>query len=268
MKRETLVAAWAMLAVTMTAEAQWPAWPTPDVPRTADGEIDMDGPVPRAADGHPDLSGLWRGARAFGGGRGRGGGSDDGPPIAGFADVGANVEGGLPLQPWARELRDERQAAGSAGNPEAHCLPMGNMQFHTQGFPRKFVQTERLLIILYEASMGIRQIFLDGRPAPDNDPQPWFYGYSTGHWEGDDLVVTTTHFRDGEWLDIIGTPLTDAATVTERFRRPSYGRMEIDITVDDPKAYTEPWTVRHNQTIMVDEELIEFVCLENQRFGQ
>jgi hypothetical protein len=116
--------------------------------------------------------------------------------------------------------------------------------------------------------MGIRQIFTDGRPSPDNNPQPWFYGYSVGHWEDDTLVVTTTNVRDGEWLDIIGTPLTDAATVTERFRRPSFGRMEIDITVDDPKAYTEPWTVRVNQTIMVDEELIEFVCLENQRFGQ
>jgi hypothetical protein len=144
---------------------------------------------------------------------------------------------------------------------------MGNMQFHTQGFPRKFVQTERLIVILYEASMGVRQIFTDGRPSPDNDPQPWFYGYSTGHWEGDELVVTTTNFRDGEWLDIIGSPLTDAATVTERFRRPSFGRMQIDITVDDPKAYTGPWTVRMNQDIIVDEELIEFVCLENQRFG-
>jgi hypothetical protein len=82
------------------------------------------------------------------------------------------------------------------------------------------------------------------------------------------LVVTTTHFRDGEWLDIIGSPLTDAATVTERFRRTSFGHMEIDITVDDPKAYTEPWTVRMNQTIIIDQELIEFVCLENQRFGQ
>jgi len=190
------------------------------------------------------------------------------PPIAAFRDVGANIEGGLPMQPWAAELRAEREATGSGENPEAHCLPMGNMQFHTQGAPRKFVQTPNLLIILYEASMGIRQIFMDGRPSPDNDPQPWFYGYSIGRWDGDDLVVTTTNFRDDEWLDIDGSPLTDAATVTERFRRPSYGRMEIDITVDDPKAYTEPWTVRVNQSIMVDEELIEFVCLENQRFGR
>lgn len=254
----------AALAAASTAEAQWPDYPTPDVPRTADGEVDLDGPVPRTEDGHPDFSGLWRGAGGFG----PEDEPSDGPPVAGFRYVGQNMEDGLPFQDWARELREERMAAGSRDNPEAHCLPMGNMQFHTQGFPRKFVQTPDLLVILYEASMGIRQIFLDGRPSPDNDPQPWYYGYSTGHWEGDELVVTTTNFRDGEWLDIDGSPLTDAATVTERFRRPSYGRMEIDITVDDPKAYTEPWTVRHNQTIMVDQELIEFVCLENQRFGQ
>jgi len=245
-----------------TAKAQWPDFPTPNVPRTADGEVDLDGSAPRTADGRPDLSGLWRGANPFG----QDEEPSDGPPLAGFLDVGANIEGGLPFQPWAKTLYDERQAAGSGDNPEAHCLPMGNMQFHTQGAPRKFVQNPDLLIILYEASMGTRQIFTDGRPSPDNDPQPWFYGYSIGHWEDDTLVVTTTSFREGEWLDIIGSPLTDAATVTERFRRPSYGRMEIDITVDDPKAYTEPWTVRMNQRIMVDQELIEFVCLENQRF--
>lgn len=255
----------AALMLSAPVNAQWPDYPTPGVPRTADGEVDVDGPVPRTADGHPDLSGLWRGARSRPG-QPRPEPNPDSPPVAGFADVGANIEGGLPFRPWAAELRAEREADGSRGNPEAHCLPMGNMQFHTQGFPRKFIQTPRLLVILYEASMGVRQIFTDGRPPPDNDPQPWFYGYSTGHWEGDTLVVETTHFRDGEWLDILGSPLTDQAKVTERFRRPSFGRMQIDITVDDPKAYTRPWTVRHNQEIMVDQELIEFVCLENQRF--
>ena len=245
----------------MAVLAQWPNYPTPGVPRTADGGVDMNGPVPRAADGHPDLSGLWRGPRgpaadAF----------SSGPPVAGFRDIGQNLEGGLPLQPWAQALRAEREANGSRDNPEAHCLPMGNIQFHTQGAPRRLVQTPGRIVILYEASMGYRQIFTDGRPSPDNDPQPWYYGYSTGIWDDDTLVVTTTNLRDGEWLDILGTPLTSAATVTERFFRPSYGRMEIDITVDDPQAFTAPWTVRVNQEIMVDEELIEFVCLENQRF--
>jgi hypothetical protein len=247
----------------MPALAQWPKYPTPGVPRTADGEVDRDGPAPRAPDGHPDLSGLWRGPR--------GSGADAfsrGPPVAGFRDVGQNLEGGLPLQPWAAALRAEREANGSRDNPEAQCLPMGNMQFHTQGAPRRLMQTPGRIAILYEASMGYRQIFTDGRPSPDNDPQPWYYGYSTGTWDGDTLVVTTTNLRDGEWLDILGSPLTSAATVTERFVRPSFGRMEIDVTIDDPKAYTEPWTVRVNQEIMVDEELLEFVCLENQHFRQ
>lgn len=249
--------------VCMPAAAQWPAYPTPNVPRTPDGEVDLDGPVPYTDEGHPDLSGLWRVPRGD-----RPPAPAGAPPVAGFRDVGENIEGGLPFRPWAAALRAEREANGSRNNPEAHCLPMGNMQFHTQGAPRRYAQTPGLLIILYEASMGYRQIFTDGRPSPDNDPQPWYYGYSTGHWEEDTLVVTTTNFRNGEWLDILGSPLTDAATVTERFTRPSFGRMHIDITVDDPKAYTAPWTVRVNQEIMVDEELIEFVCLENQRFGQ
>jgi len=159
-------------------------------------------------------------------------------------------------------------ARNSKDNPEAHCLPMGIMQFHTQGAPRKFIQTPALIVILYEASSGIRQIFTDGRPLPpNNEPQPWFYGYSTGKWDGDTLVVETNNLRDDGWLDIVGTPLTDAAKLTERFRRVSYGRMEIDITVDDPKAYTKPWTVRHNQDIMPNGELIEFICGENQRFA-
>ena len=258
----------AALLVAASATAQWPRYPTPNVPRTADGEVDLDAPAPRTSEGHPDLSGLWRVVRNSQSDDAATEPPPDSPPVAGFRDVAANIEGGLPFQPWARALVEEREAAGSRDNPEAHCLPMGNMQFHTQGAPRKFAQNPGMIIILYEASMGIRQILTDGRPSPDNDPQPWWYGYSTGSWDDDTLVVVTTHFRDGEWLDIIGSPLTDTATVTERFRRPSFGRMEIDITVDDPRAYTEPWTVRVNQEIMVDEELIEFVCLENQRFGQ
>jgi hypothetical protein len=246
--------------------AQWPSRPTPNVPRKANGEPNLDGPAPRTADGKPDFSGLWRGV----GSTGRQGGpppSTSGPPIAGFRDVGAAFKEGLPFTPWGREELKRRQAGNSKDNPEAHCLPMGIMQFHTQGFPRQFVQTPSLLVILYEASSGIRQIHTDGRPLPDNDPQPWFYGYSTGKWEGDTLVVQTGSLRDGGWLDIIGSPLTDAAKLTERFRRPTFGRMEIDITVDDPKAYTQPWTVRHVQEIMLDTDLIEFICEENQRFN-
>ena len=100
---------------------------------------------------------------------------------------------------------------------------------------------------------------------PTNDPQPWWYGYTVGKWEGDTLVATTTNLRDGMWLDVNGTPLTDQGKIIERFRRPNFGTLEIDITIEDPKAFTKPFTVRVNQRIMVDNELIEFICNENEQ---
>jgi len=150
-------------------------------------------------------------------------------------------------------------------NPDAHCLPMGLMQLHNHPQPRQIIQTPRTIVILYEGNAGIRQIFIDGRSLPAHDAQPWWYGYSTGKWDGDTLVVETAGFRDGGWLDINGSPLTDAAKWTERFRRLNYGSLEIEITVDDPKAYTRPWTVRIDQRIMLDTDLIEFVCAENEK---
>jgi hypothetical protein len=121
------------------------------------------------------------------------------------------------------------------------------------------------MVILYEGNGGIRQIFTDGRTLPGNDPQPWWYGYSIGNWDGDTMVVETTGFRDDGWLDIWGSPLTDAGKMTERFRRVSYGVLEIDVTIDDPKAYTRPFTVRVDQRIMLDNEMIEFICAENEK---
>jgi hypothetical protein len=269
MKAVVRLAAIAVLlaALSSAISAQWPEYPSGTVPKNAKGEPNMDAPAPRTADGKPDFSGLWRGAPTGGRGNPAPVAPPGTPPLALFANIGRGYPGGLPIQPWAAELLKKRMADNSKDNPEAFCLPMGLMQFHTQGFPRKFIQTPKLMVILYEASSGIRQIFTDGRKLPDNDPQPWFYGYSVGRWEGDTLVVETSGFRDDGWLDINGTPMTDKAKMTERFRRVSYGRMEIDITVDDPKAYTKPWTVRHNQVLMPDQELIEFICEENQRYG-
>ena len=260
----------AVLAVVAPlVSAQWARYPTPNVPKNAAGQPDMNAPAPKTADGKPDFSGLWRGG---GGavGRGRGDAAEappTGPPVAGFANVGQNIKEGLPLTPYGAELLKTRQAGNSKDNPEANCLPMGIIQLHTQGAPRKFLQTSQEIAILYEASSNRREIFIDGRPLPTDDPQPWWNGYSAGHWEGDTLVVETVQFRDGGWLDINGSPLTDEGKVTERFRRPTFGRMEIDITIEDKKAYTKPFTVRVNQQLMLDEELIEFICLENQRFG-
>jgi hypothetical protein len=267
-----IVALAIIAALAPSVSAQWPAYPTPRVPKTADGKPDLAGPAPRTADGQPDFSGNWRrGDGQFGP---AGGGTlagpapsfSAGPPVTTFRDVGANIKEGLPLQPWAAELVKARRAANSKDNPDAHCLPMGVMQFHNHGQPRKMIQTRDLVVIAYEANYGLRYIFMDGRSLPGKDAEPWWYGYSIGRWEGDTLVVETSGFKDGGWLDIIGNPLTDAAKLTERFRRPSYGTLEIDVTIDDPKAYTRPWTVRVNQRIMLDSELMEFICLENQQF--
>jgi hypothetical protein len=259
-------------AGSSSLSAQWPKFQAPGMPKTADGKPDLNAPAPRTADGHPDLSGNWiRGDGQLGP---AGGGTlatpppkfSVGPPVTTFRDVGANFKEGLPLQPWAADLIKARRAQNSKDNPDALCLPMGVMQFHTHGQPRKMVQTPGLIMISYEANYGLRYIFMDGRTLPGKDAEPWWYGYSVGKWEGDTLVVETTGFKDDGWLDIIGTPMTDAARMTERFRRPTYGTLEIDVTIDDPKAYTKPWTARVNQRLLADGELMEFICLENQKF--
>ena len=265
-----LVAMIMVMAVSVaTLSAQWPKQPTPGVPRTASGEPDMNGPVPKTADGKPDLSGVWRGGGGAGGRQGAAAPPPGGPPVAGFRDVAQNIKGGLPLTPCGAELLKTRVAGNSKDNPEAHCLPMGIIQLHTQGAPRKFFQMPRSLVILCEASWERREIFTDGRRLPPvDDVHPWYYWLLSGTMGRRHAGGGNSRLRDGGWLDIIGSPLTDAGKVTERFRRASYGRMEIDVTIEDSKAYTRPFTVRVNQQLMLDEELIEFICLENQRFGR
>jgi len=247
--------------------AQWAPHANPKVPKTADGQVNFDAPAPRTADGKMDLTGVWENLWFYNGKIGQPPVSPPGePPQTTFADIGAGFKNGLPLRPWAAELLKQRKEQNSKDNPDAHCLPMGLMQFHIHPQPRRMIQTPDEIVIIYEGNAGIREIFTDGRAQPKNgDVQPWWYGYSVGHWEGDTLVVVTTGFRDGGWLDIWGSPLTDQATLTERFQRLSYGTLRIDVTIDDPKAYTAPFTVRLNQKIVPSGELIEFICAENER---
>jgi hypothetical protein len=255
------------LSLALPLSAQWPSHLDAKTPRTPDGKPNLQAPAPRTPDGHPDLSGLWENARQPGG---RGGAPapaptpTDAPPLATFRDVGAGFKDGLPFQPWARDLVKKRQSENDKDNPDALCLPMGLMQFHMHPQPRKIIQAPGVILIIYEANSGLRQIFTDGRPLPAaNDVQPWWYGYSTAKWDGDTLVVETTGLRDGGYLDIIGSPQTDAVKYTERFRRINYGSLQIDVTIDDSKAYTKPFTVRINQRLMPEGELIEFICNEN-----
>ena len=299
--RKPLIFALAIVTTcSITVAAQWPKFRDAGVPRDAKGAVRIDAPTPRMADKKPDFSGNWRRAdpeplppdlAAIVGGKpgaGRGGVPEGNPiepdvqpfppdpkspPLATFFNLGANIPGGLPYTPWAAELRKARDASNSKDNPDANCMPMGIPQFHMQPQPRKIIQTPKLITILYEANYGLRYIYLDGRKLPpQGEPQPWWYGYSVGRWEGDTLVVETNNLRGAEsgpfdgWLDVRGSPYSDGATFVERFRRPIYGKLEIDVTVQDPKSYTKPFTVRINQRVLVDEEPIEFVCNENQQF--
>ena len=285
-----IVAAAAFAAGAVALFAQWPSYPT-GVPKTSDGKPDLTAPAPRTADGHPDFSGTWelprpagRGGAPGPGANGRGPGAgrgkqtgapaapppvtlpaDGSPPMATFQNIGRGFPDGLPLRPWAADELKARKAENSKDNPDAHCLPLGLMQLHMHPQPRKFIQTKNPIIMLYEAQGGVRQIFMDGRPLPPADVQPWWYGYSVGHWDGDTLVVETTSFRDDVWLDIDGSPMTNAGKMTERMRRMNYGTLQTDVTIDDPKAYTKPFTVRVNHRLMPDTDLFEFICNENEK---
>ena len=262
MNRRNFSLAAAILAVTAPVAAQWLKYPTAGVPRLANGQPNLTAPAPRTPDGKPDFSGLWepdtRGGTELSTFR-----TDVVFPPEWF-NVGAQLKDGLPFRPWARDLRIARKADNSKDSPDGKCLPMGPFMDHSNRSPRKIVQISGLVVILYEKSFAYRQIFTDGRPLP-TDPQPSFYGYSSGKWEGDTLVVQTVGLRDDAWADEEGTPITEAARVTEKFRRPNFGRLEIEVTVDDTKAYTAPWTVRLSQHIKLDTDLLEYVCRENEK---
>ena len=266
-------------AFAVSLAAQWPHYKRPEMPRLPDGKVNLTAPAPKFFDGHPDLSGVWEnpgwreGAAASGVITGVGGAPTTrsepsrrgpAPMIAAFFELGSMVPGGLPYQPWAKELKDKRTKENAKDNPDAHCLPLGNMQLHLHPEPRKIIQARNEIVVLYEGNAGVRQIFTDGRPLPSGDHQPWWFGYSTGRWDGDILVVQTSGFRDGGWLDVNGSPLTDAGKMTEKFRRINYGTLELELTVDDSKAYTKPFTVKFTQRLMPDDELIEFICQENE----
>jgi hypothetical protein len=249
-----------LVAAPSAVFAQWFDYPTPGVPRTADGKPNLEAPAPRTADGKPDLSGMW----GWEAGTNCGAHCTDLQPGWAFMNLARHVKGGLPYQPWAAELVKKRVAENAKDDPNVHCMPRGALRILTDDYYKRIVQTPGRTIILTERNMQYRQIFTDGRPLPV-DPNPTWNGYSIGKWEGDTLVVQTIGFRDDLWLDSQGNPLTNAAKVTERYRRPNYGTLQVDITVDDPKAYTAPWTVQLNQPLVLDSELLDYYCLENEK---
>jgi len=248
----------AMIAVSLStpAAAQWFDYPTPGVPRTADGRPNLKAPTPKTPNGKPDLSGLWNPQGTLTNGVGF-------VPGGIFYDIGTGLKDGVPYQPWAAELVRQRKANLSKDHPDAKCLPLSPVQLHGHPTLKRVVQTPGMLIILDERFMNFRTIYTDGRPLPA-DPQPAWHGYSTGKWEGDIMVVQTNGLRDDTWLDYIGSTMTSSGKMIERFRRPDYGNLEIEITIDDPKAYTRPFTVTIHQAISLNTDLLETFC-DNER---
>ena len=249
----------AMIAVSsVSLYAQWPLHPVA-IPIGPDGKPNLAAPAPRTADGKSDLSGVWM--------------------IASGADTS-----NLPFQPWAADLQRKRAAEGGLNDPDGLCLPQGPLQYHVDPQPLKIVQTPAQILVIYESNYGLRTIYMDGRTLPPlGGPQPYWHGYSVGRWDGDTLVVESNNFHGVDpkqfhgvepdsfhgvgWLDHRGSPYTEAMRLTERFRRINFGRLEIEMTVDDPQAYTRPFTLHISQRIVADgSEIIEFICHENQMF--
>jgi hypothetical protein len=249
----------------MPLKPQWLNYPTPGIPRLPNGKPNLGASLPRTADHKPDLSGVWQLEPAHCNVSESVGtcGQDyrAGPE---FGNIGARLSSELPYQPWAAELVKQRAAGIGKDDPVALCKPAGALRLLTYPPYRKLIQMPGLVVILSERDVTFRQIFTDGRPLP-KDPNPSFNGYSVGRWESDTLIVETIGFRDGIWLDRRGSPLTDAARMTERFRRTNFGNLDIDITIDDPKAYTKPWTIKLRQLLVPDTDLLEYYCQDNEK---
>ena len=247
--------------------AQWVKYPSVGVPRKADGQVDMSAGTPPMANGKPDFSGIWTAGESNGRRAGGNNNGQTGEAITGsrhMQDIGVDLPGGLPYQPWLVPIVKERTGNRAKDDPHIKCLPDNFLRAYGLPHLLKFVHSPNLLVVLNEMNAGYRQVFTDARPLPE-DPTPSWQGYSSGKWSGDTLVIDTTGLRDDIWIDWNGSVLTQAAKVREQIRRPDFGHLEIQVTVDDPKAYTKPWTVTLQQRIVVDTDLIDEICLENEQ---
>jgi hypothetical protein len=230
----------------VAAPAQWLGYPTPDVPRTPDGKPNLSAPAPKTADGKPDLSGVWVTRGGY------------------TVNIARDLKPGeVSFQPWAEALYKHRVDTEGKEDPQAYCVLSGVPREDVVPYPFKILNTKGEIIILYEALHSYRQIFMDGRGLP-KDPNPQWMGYSIGRWEGDTLVVQSAGFVENNWLDNSGHMGTESLRLTERFHRRDFGHIDLQVTIDDPKAYTKPWTV-NLQLNASDTELIEYVCDENEK---
>jgi hypothetical protein len=251
---------------TDPAAGQWLSNPTPGVPRKADGTVDMAAPSPRMADGKPDFSGIWTAGDRAKGTDVASDGNDIGSSRQ-MANIGVDIPGGLPYQPWLVPVVKERTANLAVDDPHIRCLPDNFLRAYGLPHLLKFVHKPDLLVVLDEMNAGYRQVFTDARPLPE-DPNPTWQGYSSAKWSGDTLVIDTIGLRDDTWIDWNGSVLTEKAKVREEITRPDFGHLVVKVTVDDRKAYTKPWTVTLKQRIVVGAELIDEICLENEQFSK
>jgi hypothetical protein len=238
----------AVMMLAAAPSAQWINYPTPGIPRTPDGKPNLTATAPKLADGKPDLSGLWL---------------TQGIYIGNIAkDLKADE---VPFQPWAAELYKHRLETQGKDDPTGRCVVGGVPRSTAVPYPFKIQHTTSgIVVILYEAVHSYRQIFTDGRPLP-KDPNPQWFGYSVGHWDGDTFVVESAGFNDNVWLDNSGHPAGENLRVTERFRRKDFGHMSVEVLIDDPKTYTKPWTVTLPLIFQPDMEIIEYMCTENEK---
>jgi hypothetical protein len=253
-----------MLLTPVAALGQWIGYPSSGVPRLQNGSVDMRAPTPRHVDGRPDLSGIWISDNTP---------VDEPSPSDPYSlpsgqlmtNMGAQMEGGLPYQEWLAPIVARHTKNLAIEDPHIRCLPDNFLRAYGLPHLLKFVHKDELLVVLNEMNAGYRQVFVDGRELPD-DPSPSWQGYSSAAWEGDTLVIETIGVRDGTWIDWNGSQIGEKARIREEITRPDYGHLDIRVTVDDPVAYTRPWSVNLRERIVVDGELIDEVCLENERF--
>ena len=251
-------------AVPSVAFSQWLGYPTPGIPRLKDGTPNLKAPAPRTREGKPDFSGIWfanvpakdyckeqdciqeeRMAREQ-------------------INLGIKLKGGLPYTEWSKQQMVKRGANHERDDPHTYCKPPNYPRAWTLPQHTKIIQTPQEMVILHEFNAAYREVYLDGRPLPQ-DPNPTWNGYSTAHWEGDTLVIETNGIRDDMWLDIQGSPITESAHLTERLKRLSFGLMTVEIAVNDPKAYTRPWSVTIEMAYQADTQMLEEICLDNEQ---
>jgi hypothetical protein len=250
------------LLLALPVAAQWLQLPTPGIPRTKDGKVNVAAPAPKTAAGKPDFSGMWVPRDRLPCNPKEGVSCVELPLTPQVVNIALGMKEGLPYQPWAAQELEKRATEAAFIDPHAHCMPPNYPRAWAFPETQKIFQTDKQLVILHEFNASYRQIFFDGRKLPE-EMLPNFNGYAVARWEGDTLVVDSAGYWDDSWLDTRGNFFSDQARLTERIRRPTWGHIEVQVTVNDPKVFTKPWTITFNLRPLVDTEMLDFMCQQN-----